>query len=72
MTDTSLLNAAIAKSGISKKDLVKALGLTYAGFWKKLHNRSEFKATEIKKLQRLLGLSDAERDRIFFAKISDL
>lgn len=48
MTDTSLLNAAIAKIGITKKELVKALGLTYAGFWKKLNNQSEFKATEIK------------------------
>ena len=52
MTDTSLLNAAIAKIGITKKELVKALGLTYAGFWKKLNNQSEFKATEIKRLQR--------------------
>lgn len=71
MTDTSLLNAAIAKIGTTKKDLVKALGLTYAGFWKKMNNQSEFKATEIKKLQSLLGLSDEERDCIFFARNSD-
>ena len=71
MTDTSLLNAAIAKIGITKKELVKALGLTYAGFWKKLNNQSEFKATEIKRIQRLLHLSDAERDHIFFAQNSD-
>lgn len=43
MTDTSLLNAAIAKIGITKKELVKALGLTYAGFWKKLNNQSNSK-----------------------------
>ena len=71
MTDTSLLNAAIAKIGITKKELVKALGLTYAGFWKKLNHQSEFKATEIKMIQRLLNLSDAERDHIFFAQNSD-
>ncbi|WP_303226061.1 toxin-antitoxin system, antitoxin component, Xre family protein [Acidaminococcus sp.] len=71
MTDTAELNAAIARAGITKKDLVKALGLTYAGFWKKIHNLSEFKATEIKKLQELLKLSDEERDHIFFAEISD-
>lgn len=69
MTDTSLLNAAIAKIGITKKELVKALGLTYAGFWKKLNNQSEFKATEIKRIQRLLHLNDAERDHIFLPRI---
>lgn len=71
MTDTAALNAAIARAGLSKKDVVRALGLTYAGFWKKAHNLSEFKATEIKKLQELLHLSDEDRDRIFFAEISD-
>ena len=71
MTDTSLLNAKKKKIGITKKELVKALGLTYAGFWKKLNNQSEFKATEIKRIQRLLHLSDAERDHIFFAQNSD-
>lgn len=71
MTDTAELNAAIARAGLSKKFVAKALGLTYAGFWKKVRNLSEFKATEIKKLQELLHLSDEERDRIFFASVSD-
>lgn len=35
----------------------------------KLNNQSEFKATEIKRIQRLLHLSDAERDHIFLPRI---
>lgn len=71
MTDTKELNAAIARKGLTKKFVAAALGLSPVGFWKKLSNISEFKATEIKKLQTLLNLSDDERDRIFFASISD-
>ncbi len=71
MTDTKELNAAIARMGMTKKVIAAALGLSPAGFWKKLSNVSEFKAAEIKKLQRLLNLSDDERDRIFFASIGD-
>lgn len=71
MTNTSELNAAIARAGITKKALATALGLTYGGLWKKISNESEFKAVEIKQLQKLLNLSNAERDYIFFAIESD-
>lgn len=71
MTDTKELNAAIARVGLTKKAVAAALELSPTGFWKKLSNVSEFKAAEIKKLQSLLKLSDNERDRIFFASVSD-
>lgn len=65
MTNTAELEGAIAKSGKSKKEIAAALALSEAGLWKKITNQSEFKATEIKKIQSLLSLSAAERDLIF-------
>lgn len=69
MTNTAELEGAIAKSGKSKKEIAAALALSEAGLWKKITNQSEFKATEIKKIQSLLSLSAAERDLIFFCAI---
>ncbi len=66
MTNSSELNAAIARAGISKKALAEAMGLTYFGLWKKIRNKSEFKATEILTIQKLLNLTSSQRDRIFF------
>jgi hypothetical protein len=71
MTDVAELKAAIARVGIQKVEIAKALGLTYGGLWKKMRGLSEFKASEIKKLQKLLGLSDEQRDDIFFASKRD-
>lgn len=65
MTNTAELEGAIAKSGKSKKEIAAALELSEAGLWKKITNRTEFKAAEIKKIQHLLSLSNTERDIIF-------
>lgn len=67
MTNTTELECAITKSRKSKKDLAAALSLSEAGLWKKITNQTEFKAREIKLLQNFLGLSNEERDLIFFA-----
>lgn len=66
MTNTSELEAAIARSGKSKNDLANKLGLARETLWKKINNMVEFKAGEILALQQLLHLSSAERDAIFF------
>ena len=66
MTNSSELNAAIARAGISKKALAEEMGQTYFGLWKKIRNKSEFKATEILTIQKLLNLTSSQRDRIFF------
>lgn len=71
MTNTSELEAAIARSGKSKNDLANKLGLARETLWKKINNIVEFKAGEILALQQLLHLSSAERDAIFFGNKGD-
>ena len=58
MTDSNLLESKIKSVGLT---------ITRAGFYKKLNNHSEFKASEISKLSSILELSDSERESIFFA-----
>lgn len=66
MTDTVLLREKIEQSGYKLCFVAKELGITYHGLLNKLHNRSEFRASEIKRLQDLLKLTNSERDKIFF------
>lgn len=68
MTNTKMLEAAIALSGIPKNVIAQKIGISRSTFFKKMRNESEFKATEIVKLQELLALTTEERNRIFFAK----
>ena len=70
MTDTTRLEMAITK--VTKAFLAKKLGLSTMGFYKKVHNLSEFKASEIETLTVLLRLTPYERDAIFFASDVDL
>ena len=72
MTNTQLLKEAITKSGLKIKYIVQQLGLTYAGFNKKLNNRSEFNSKEIVILRDLLCLTAEEVERIFLlGKVTD-
>lgn len=66
MTDTDMLNDIIRRSGLKYKYIAEKLGITYAGLKKKIHNDSEFKASEIKILCDLLSISEQKRDSIFF------
>lgn len=68
MTETNKLKALIMKNGFTQESIAKAIGVTVATFNYKLHNKVEFKASEIKKLSRLLYLSALEVDEIFFAE----
>lgn len=72
MTDTILLRKVIDESGISITYLAKKLGISREGFYKKLNGDTEYKASEIFKLQKILHLTDKTRDKIFFAHNSEL
>jgi len=66
MTDTELLLSCIKSSTSTMGELAKKLKLSRQGFWKKLHNKSEFKQSEIAAITKELNLdADTER-RIFF------
>ena len=66
MMDSKLLRDVLRDSGYRLVYVAGACGLTYAGFLKKLNNETEFKASEIMALRRLLQLTDAEINAIFF------
>ena len=68
MTNTNLLEQYIDKSGYKKSFIAKQLGITSYGFFLKVTNESEFKASEIDTLCTLLKIDVADRMAIFFAK----
>lgn len=72
MTNTELLKEAIENSGMSITFIANKIGISREGFYKKMNNLTEFKASEIMALTEILGLSKEERDRIFFDGKSDL
>ena len=64
MTNTLELEIAIKKSGFTKREVAKKLGISEMGFYKKLNNITEFKASEIEKLIMILSITDV--GQIFF------
>ena len=67
MTDSEALNKVIENSGLKLTFIARAVKLSREGFYKKLNNQTEFKASEIVKMQEILNLSNEQRDKIFFA-----
>lgn len=68
MTNTTLLEDYIKKSGYKKGFIAEQLGLTSYGFTLKINNKSEFKASEMAILCELLKINAKDKDAIFFAK----
>lgn len=68
MTNTKLLEQYIELSGYKRSYLAKALGITSYALALKINNKSEFKASEIDILCKLLNISVKDRMRIFFAQ----
>ena len=68
MTNTSLLEQYIEKSGYKKSYIAEQLRLTTYGFALKVNNKSEFKASEMTILCKLLKISAKDKEAIFFAK----
>ena len=67
MTDKYALEDAINRSGKTKKEIAAHLELSEQGFLLKLNNKTEFKASEIDKLCKLLNLKDK---KIFFCRVA--
>jgi len=66
LADTKKLRKKITSSGMSFTYVSSKLGITREGFYKKMANETEFKASEIAMLRKVLGLTVKERDDIFF------
>lgn len=67
MTDTEKLRAAIRDSGYKYSHIANELGLSTYGLQRKIDNLSEFRASEIARLVKILKLSEQESQQIFFA-----
>lgn len=60
MTDSLKLKAAIVASGLSRKAIADELGISLYSLQKKINNITEFKASEISKLSKILNISDIQ------------
>lgn len=70
MTNKKELEIAILRAGLTKHEVAKKLGLSDMGFYKKLNNQTEFKASEIVALQKMLHIESV--NEIFFAENVEL
>lgn len=68
MTNTEAFIDAMNDVGLKFKILAKKVGLTPNGLRKKVHNQSEFKASEIQKCTEIMHLTSEERDYIFLSE----
>lgn len=66
MTDTLKLKALMVEKQYSQKKLCKELGISLQSLFLKIHNKREFKVSEVLKIQTLFNLSNEKRDEIFF------
>ena len=67
MTNVSLLQTEIEKSGLKKKYIAQQLGLSSYGFALKARGDREFTASEIKMLCEVLKLNMSQMHAIFLA-----
>lgn len=68
MTNTALLQDAISKAGVTVTWLARELGITREGLYNKINGKTEFKASEVAAMARLLHLNQSQREQIFFAQ----
>ena len=70
MTNKNLILAKMTEKGIRREDAAERLGISLNAFNMKLSNETEFKASEIQALSRMLGIS-RQKDKYFFADLVD-
>lgn len=66
MVNTRLLEETIRNSGMTMVAVAEKSGILRETLYNKLRETSEFKASEITNLSKVLRLSTKERDDIFF------
>lgn len=72
MLNIDLLEERIDDSGMTMVAIAEKTGILRETLYNKLKGTSEFKASEIASISRVLGLSSPERDAIFFENNSEL
>lgn len=71
MTNKLELELQIKRAGVTKKSLAERLGISEMAFSNKMKSVSEFKASEIITLASVLGMTNEQRDMIFFGQNCD-
>lgn len=71
MTDTLEIKKIIRMKGFTLDTLSKKIGISRTSLSYKINNIVEFNAQEIKNIQKILELSNEQRDHIFFAEAVD-
>lgn len=66
MTDKALLKSFLALKSMTMQELSDKTGISVSSLNYKLNEAREFRQSEIKAIQDALGLTNDERDRIFF------
>lgn len=66
LTNTNLIKARIIEKGLNQVEVSRRIGISYQSLNNKINNKTEFTATEILKLCRILDIS-SEKDAYFFA-----
>lgn len=66
MTDKDKLKDIIKDAGMTVTAVADKIGITRESFYNKLNNETEFKASEIAKIQNLFHLTAVDVDAIFF------
>ena len=66
MTNKLLLEMYIRRAGFTNRDLAKAAGISQTSFYDKMNGRTEFRQSEIKFITNHIGLTNEERDNVFF------
>lgn len=68
MLDLKLLELIISDSGMTMVSLAEKSGILRETLYNKMRGISEFKASEIAALTRVLKLTSEQRDAIFFCR----
>lgn len=72
ITNVERLREVITESGMSIVAISDKLNITREGFYKKMNGETEFKASEITALTRILRLSKSDRDKIFLSNLVNI
>jgi transcriptional regulator with XRE-family HTH domain len=68
MVNTEMLQEKMKNHGFTIKDLAARMGLSQTGLFNKIHNKREFKGSEINSISVALKLNKSDINRIFFAR----
>lgn len=66
--DVKELRYQIARSGLTREELGKLLGVTKTTIHRRLTGKTEWTLTELQKLKEVLELSDETLRQIFFSE----